>query len=131
MPTSIDIAIAIILHPTDDSILIALRKSDVHLPDMWEFPGGKCEPGEAPRDAVVRESLEEVGLIVEPVEEWPTITHDYADRTVTLHPFLCRASSSDAKPLGNSQVKWVLRSELGGYAFPPANASLLMRLGES
>jgi len=128
---SIDIAIAIILHPTDDSVLIAQRKPDVHLPNLWEFPGGKCIPGEPPQAAAVRESFEEVGLTVSPIEEWPTITHSYPDRTITLHPFLCRASSDAAEPLDNRQVIWVRRSKLNEYEFPAANRSLIDRLANS
>ncbi|BDI32203.1 NUDIX hydrolase [Capsulimonas corticalis] len=123
-----NIAIAIIKHPKDDRILIAQRKADVHLANFWEFPGGKCHPGETLRQAVRRETREEVGLEIDILEEWNSITHDYPGRTVTLFPFLCRALSDDARPLGNGKVAWVTVAELPNYEFPEANAPLIRRL---
>ena len=124
----VDIAIAIIVHPTDDAVLIALRKSDVHLPDVWEFPGGKCEPDESPRDAVVRECLEEVGLTVNPVQEWDVITYEYPEKTVRLHPFVCTTDSVDAQPVESQRVEWVERGCLIDYEFPDANFPIIHRL---
>lgn len=128
LENAVDIAIAIIVHPTEDSILIALRKSDAHLPDLWEFPGGKCEPGESPRDAVVREALEEVGLDITPAQAWDVIAYEYPDRTVRLHPFVCTADSADAKPFGSQRVLWVDRGRLVDYDFPDANHPIIHRL---
>ena len=125
---TLDIAIAIIVHPREDSILIALRKSDAHLPDVWEFPGGKCEPGESARDCVVRECLEEVGLNVNPVQEWDVITYEYPEKTVRLHPFVCTTDSIDAQPLGSQRVEWVERGGLIDYEFPQANFPIIHRL---
>ena len=126
--SEVDIAIAIIVHPREDSVLIALRKSDAHLPDVWEFPGGKCEPNESARDAVVRECLEEVGLNVTPVQEWDVITYEYPEKTVRLHPFVCTTDSVDAQPLGSQRVEWVERGWLIDYEFPDANFPIIHRL---
>lgn len=123
-----DIALALILHPTDKAILIAQRRPDAHLPNLWEFPGGKCLPGEAPADCAKRETQEETGLFVQVLEAWPALTHAYPERTVTLHPFLCRAPSADARPLGSRQIAWAPLDALGDYSFPEANAALLARL---
>jgi mutator protein MutT len=122
------IALALILHPTDGTMLIAQRSEGAHLAGLWEFPGGKCLPGEAPQECAVREAREETGLAVTALEAWPTITHAYPDRTVTLHPFLCRAPSGDARPLGSRRVAWVAPDDLDQYPFPPANGPLLERL---
>jgi 8-oxo-dGTP diphosphatase len=124
----LNIAIAVIKHPKDGRILIAQRKADVHLAHFWEFPGGKCHPGETLRQAVRRETLEEVGLEIDILEEWPAIVHDYPGRTVTLYPFLSRALSDAARPLGNSQIAWVTLTELPDYDFPEANAPIIRRL---
>lgn len=122
------IAIAIILHPTDRTLLIAQRKDTAHQGDLWEFPGGKCQDAEAPDVCVVRETREETGLEVCVLEAWPTITYEYPDRTVVLHPFLCRAESGDAQPISSKRIAWVKPEDLQKYPFPDANKLLLARL---
>ena len=123
------IALAIILHPTDGTVLIAQRKTDAHLGNLWEFPGGKCWEGETPEECAVRETREETGLEVTILEAWPLITYAYPERTVTLYPFLCQADSADAEARESRQVAWVSREELSRYPFPEANRPLLERLG--
>lgn len=108
--------------------MIARRSDAAHMGGLWEFPGGKCLPGEAPGACAVRETHEETGLAVAVLEAWPPISHVYPDRMVVLHPFLCRAQGDKALPLASGEVRWVLVSALGEYPFPPANASLLARL---
>ena len=119
------IALALILHPYSGTILIAQRKEDAHQGNLWEFPGGKCFDGEAPAACAVRETREETGLDVTVLEAWPEITHAYPNRTVTLHPFLCRALSADAQPRGSKRIAWVTPAQLLDYPFPAANAPLL------
>lgn len=125
---SVDIALAIIRHPHTEAILIARRMDDTHMGGLWEFPGGKCRHAEAPDACAVRETREETGLAVVVLEAWPAITHAYPERTVTLHPFLCRAQTGDALPLASREVRWVLPSALPQYEFPSANAALVARL---
>ncbi len=122
------IALALILHPTDGTVLIAQRKADAHLPDFWEFPGGKCLIEETPEECARREAWEETGLEVAVREAWPPVTHVYLERTVTLHPFLCRAAGGEARPLGSRRIAWVKPADLDNYSFPAANAPLLERL---
>lgn len=122
------IAIALILHPADSTILIAQRREGVHQGNLWEFPGGKCLSGETPADCAVRETREETGLEVIVLEAWPELTHAYPDRVVTLHPFLCRALTADARPRESKRVLWVTPAQLSDYPFPAANAPLLERL---
>jgi len=125
---SMNIAIALILHPAGGTLLIAQRKDGVHKAGYWEFPGGKCLDGETPADCAVRETHEETGLKITILEAWPIITHEYPERTVSLHPFLCQASSGDAQPRESKQIAWVLPEELNRYQFPEANAPILERL---
>jgi len=125
---TLTIAIAMILHPTDGTVLISKRRADTHLANLWEFPGGKCHPGETPEACVIRETAEETGLAVTVLEAWPPLTYTYPERTVTLHPFLCRAQSGAARPLGSNAIGWVLPTDLGEYQFPEANTPLLARL---
>ncbi len=120
-----NIALALILHPADGTVLIAQRKDGVHKAGLWEFPGGKCLDGEKSADCAVRETREETGLEVVVLEAWPIITHEYPERTVILHPFLCRAHSGDAQPRESKQIIWVRLEELDAYQFPEANAPIL------
>jgi mutator protein MutT len=123
-----DIALAIIKHPKDGTILIARRKTDTHLANFWEFPGGKCLPGESLQEAVIRETLEEVGIPIDIVDAWPMIEHAYPGRKVKLYPFVCRALKTDARPIGNSEIAWVASDDLAQYEFPEANAEIVRRL---
>ncbi|HSI35010.1 MAG: (deoxy)nucleoside triphosphate pyrophosphohydrolase [Phycisphaerae bacterium] len=110
-------------------VLIARRAKGDAFADLWEFPGGKCEPGEAAADCVRRELLEETRLEVESVEALPVIEHHYPQVSVRLHPFVCRYVSGEAAAVSSVEVRWVLPAELGsGYGFPEANAGLLREL---
>ena len=122
------IAIALILHPANGTILIAQRKADVHKANFWEFPGGKCLSGETPQQCAVRETREETGLEINVLEAWPALSYVYPERTVALHPFLCRAQSGDARAIESRQIAWVLPEELRYYSFPEANEPILEKL---
>lgn len=126
-----DVALAIIRHPVTDAVLIARRAVDMHLGGLWEFPGGKCLPGESPAVCAVREALEETGLPVQIAEAWPPLTYTYPERTVTLHPFLCRTPTREARPLASDDVVWARPCDLHKYAFPPANDPLIARLRDN
>ena len=117
-----------ILHPADGTVLISERRAGTHLANLWEFPGGKCYPGETPEACMLRETREETGLEVTVLEVWPPLTYTYPERIVTLHPFLCRAQTGDARPLGSNAIRWVLPTDLNNYQFPEANTPLLARL---
>ena len=123
-----NIALALILHPTDGTLLIAQRQAGVHQANLWEFPGGKCFDDEVPEACAARETREETGLEIVVLEAWPAITHAYPDRTVTLYPFLCRAVTGDAEPRGSRQVVWVRPDEIRRYPFPAANGPILDKL---
>lgn len=121
------VAIALI-ERADGAILIAQRRADAHLGNLWEFPGGKCLDQESERECVLRETREEVGLAVSVLEEWPSLEHVYSGRTVTLFPFLCHTEDASARPLESQQVKWVYPTELLSYTFPEVNKILIERL---
>ncbi len=121
----VEISIAVVAH--EGRYLIGLRPEGVPLAGYWEFPGGKVRHGETPADAAVRECLEESGLRVRIVGEYPHAMHDYAHAAVRLHFFACEPvlAPSDTMP---PRLRWVAAAELGEYRFPPANAALIARL---
>jgi A/G-specific adenine glycosylase len=124
-----DVAAALIIRR--GKLLIDRRKPEGLLGGLWELPGGKVEPGEAPEQAVVREVREEVGLHVEVLEPLTRVEHAYTHFRITLHVLVCRAWRGRARALACSAVRWVYLRELDDYAFPSANhkvfAALRMR----
>jgi mutator protein MutT len=128
MNKMVSVGLAIVVR--DRKVLICQRLATAAQGGLWEFPGGKIEPGEAPRACALRELKEETGINAEIVEDWPTITFDYPDARVKLHPFLCQHRSGEAQPIACQQLAWVTMEELKGYSFPQANDPLLRRLIE-
>ncbi len=109
-------------------LLITQRHADAHLGGLWEFPGGKREPGETFAQCLTRELREELGVEVDVGELFDSVTHAYADKTVRLEFFLCRLSAGEPQPLDCAALKWVGREELAAYTFPAADAQLINRL---
>ncbi len=101
------------------------RKADTVLGGYWEFPGGKCEPGETPAACVIREILEETGLTIAAEQACPIIEHDYPHARVRLHPFLCHHVAGTLELRQVAAARWVPAAELAQYRFPEANAPLL------
>ena len=99
------------------------------MPGYWEFPGGKCEPGETAEQAVVRECREETGLDVLPIRFRDRITHHYPHGLVELSYFDVVTVSQSASPDPSTGFVWVAASELPSLTFPEANAPILDALG--
>ncbi len=113
----------------DDQLLLARRAADTHLAGFWEFPGGKCEPGESDAQALTRELREEVGLEVAVGELFHETAFTYPERQVHLHFYTCGWQAGEARPLDAvAEVRWVHPSQLVDYNFPPANDALLAKL---
>jgi mutator protein MutT len=119
----LDVAVAIVF--SDFKVLITRRKAAAVLGGCWEFPGGKVEPGESLENCVRRELMEELALMVNPVVACTPITHQYTDRTVTLHPFLCTYEPATPQLIGCDEFRWVTPAQLKDFEFPPANRSLI------
>jgi mutator protein MutT len=112
----------------DRKILIAKRKKNHSFGGFWEFPGGKCESGESISDCVRRESREELGVEVTPIQELAAIEYEYSKTVVTLIPLICRHDSGEPVALSASEVRRVEMASLGDFEFPPANAGLVAML---
>lgn len=109
--------------------LTTRRLRGTHLEGYWEFPGGKCEPGESLAACLEREMLEELGCEVTVGERLLTVTHGYADRTLVLHFFRC-GLSSEPHPLLGQELRWTARDDLRVSDFPPADGDLIRLLAE-
>lgn len=123
MNPPIEVAAAIIEH--EGRILIAQRPPGGHLPLLWEFPGGKREPGETLEQCLGREIAEEVGIEVLVRDKVQEIEHHYPEKTVRLTFYRCDWLRGEPRPLGCHDLRWVTRSELTHYDFPGADRKIL------
>jgi 8-oxo-dGTP diphosphatase len=113
----------------DGRFLITRRQKGVHLEGLWEFPGGKCEPGETLAGCLARELREELDVAVTVGDEVFTTVHAYSDRSVELHFLRCELIGEPAPRLGQ-QMQWTARVDLGELTFPPADVELIELLVE-
>lgn len=111
----------------DGAFLVTRRTRGTHLEGHWEFPGGKCEPGETHADCLRREMREELDVEVAVGREILTTRHAYRDRTVQLHFYRCELAGMPRPRLGQA-MRWVRRDELASLRFPPADAELIEQL---
>ncbi len=122
----IDVSAALVFRAR--KLLITQRHTNSHLGGLWEFPGGKREPGESFEDCLKRELQEELGMEVAVGELVESITHAYPEKTVHLRFFLCRWIAHEPQPLGCNAVAWVEQGELRRFQFPAADERLLEML---
>ena len=125
----VDVGIGIISHLGKVLICQRHNRSDDAFAGYWEFPGGKCEPGESPEECVRREVFEELGVQVTPVAPLSVIEHRYPTVHVRLYPFVCRLDDGEPRAISAAQWRWVGCNELAAYRFPEANGGLLEELG--
>ena len=109
-------------------ILIAQRPRDGMLGGLWEFPGGKREPGESLEKCLQREIREELGLEIAVGDLLTRVKHAYTHFRITLHAFECRVVSGKPKPIGVADVRWVRMNEVGRYAFAVTDQKIIQRL---
>jgi 8-oxo-dGTP diphosphatase len=110
-------------------VLICRRPPQAHQGGLWEFPGGKLEPGETVDSALRRELMEEVGIHVISTRPLIRVHHDYPDRNVLLDVWRVEKFSGRAAGHEGQPVRWVLPGELGRYRFPAANTPIIKAVG--
>jgi 8-oxo-dGTP diphosphatase len=111
-----------------DAVLLAQRRPDRAEPLRWEFPGGKCDPGEDPPAALVRELREELGIETEVGPLFQVVLHDYADRTIHLMAFRTTILGGEPRPLDCQAVRWVPVKKLGSFDICEADLPVVKRL---
>ena len=114
----------------DGRVLIAQRPPGKAMAGLWEFPGGKVEPGERPEETVIRELAEELGITVkEPCLAPFTFTsHTYPDFQLLMPLYVCRRGEGEVTALEHSALKWVRPRDLSQYPMPPADLPLIPML---
>ena len=106
-------------------ILIDRRKAGGEMGGLWEFPGGKIEPGESIAECIEREIKEELDLAISVGDRLTTITHDYETFKVTLYVHYCKYLSGEPTPIECEEIRWVKPSQMNQYQFPQANAQII------
>jgi 8-oxo-dGTP diphosphatase len=114
----------------DERIMLAQRPPDKKLGGLWEFPGGKVEPGEVAEAALHRELHEELGCAVHITQTLPSFVHEYSWGGIELLPFICELTpdSPEPHPHEHTALAWVERAKLGAYELAPADVPLLKTL---
>jgi 8-oxo-dGTP diphosphatase len=114
----------------DGRVLIAQRPKGKSMAGLWEFPGGKVEPGELPEQSLIRELQEELGITVKPECLAPLTfaSHTYPDFHLLMPLYVCRRWEGFVEAREKQGLKWVRPNELRNYPMPPADEPLISHL---
>lgn len=111
-----------------DRFLACQRPANKARALLWEFVGGKVEPGETPEEALIRECREELDITVVPRDVFLTVIHEYPDLTVKLTLFNASIAEGTPKALEHNDIRWITVSEIDGLEFCPADEEILKKL---
>ena len=114
----------------DGRVLIAQRPPGKSMARLWEFPGGKVEPGERPEQTLIRELKEELGIAVEEdcLAPLTFASHVYPDFYLLMPLYVCRRWDGFVQAKEGQQLKWVRTHDLRNYPMPPADEPLISHL---
>ena len=126
------LVVAVALIDADNRVLIAQRPKHKQLGGLWEFPGGKLDPGERPEAALIRELDEELGITVKEACLAPLTfaSHAYEDFHLLMPLYVCRRWEGLAMPREGQELAWVRANKLRDYPMPPADLPLIPPLIE-
>ncbi|MBL8251540.1 MAG: 8-oxo-dGTP diphosphatase MutT [Candidatus Competibacter sp.] len=112
------------------AVLIARRPQTAHQGGLWEFPGGKVEPGETVDMALRRELREELGIQVQTAEPWLRVEHAYSDKRVLLEVWRVIDYRGEARGREGQPLLWARAADLRAFRFPAADEPIIARLLE-
>ena len=121
------LVVAVALIDADGRVLIAQRPEGKQLAGLWEFPGGKIEPGERPEETLIRELREELGIAVKAACLAPLTfaSHPYDDFHLLMPLYACRRWEGFVQSREHQALKWVRPAALRDYPMPPADEPLI------
>jgi 8-oxo-dGTP diphosphatase len=111
----------------DGRVLLTQRPEGKMLAGLWEFPGGKVDPGETPEESLIRELHEELGITVKPACLAPLTfaSHTYETFHLLMPLFICRRYEGIPRPMEGQALKWVRPKDMRDYPMPPADIPLI------
>jgi 8-oxo-dGTP diphosphatase len=123
----VTLVVACALVDTDRRVLIAQRPEGKPLAGLWEFPGGKVDPGERPEQTLIRELQEEIGIIVKEACLAPLsfASYAYEDFHLLMPLYICRRWDGEVIAREGQKLAWVRANKLRGYPMPPADIPLI------
>ena len=112
---------------SDGRVLLTQRPEGKQLAGLWEFPGGKVEPGETPEETLIRELQEEIGIVTKAACLAPLTfaSHTYDDFHLLMPLYVCRRYEGIARGLEGQALKWVRPKDMRDYPMPPADEPLI------
>ena len=124
------LVVACALVDADKRVLIAQRPEGKALAGLWEFPGGKLDPGERPEQALIRELREEIGIKVKEdcLAPLTFASHAYGDFHLLMPLYICRRWEGEVIAREAQKLAWVRANKLRDYAMPPADLPLIPHL---
>ncbi|MGI5959419.1 MAG: 8-oxo-dGTP diphosphatase MutT [Massiliimalia sp.] len=125
----IHVAAAIIQNDKGE-ILICQRGPGGACAHLWEFPGGKIEPGETPEQCVLRECKEELDITIQLTERYADFSYEYPQQKIEFTFFKAKLSQGELQQNVHENLKWVLPKDFENYPFCPADKDLVKQLQE-
>ena len=113
-----------------DKFMICQRPANKARALLWEFVGGKVEPGETKEQALIRECQEELAVTLWVGEVFMDVVHEYPDITVHLTLFNATIAEGVPQKLEHNDIKWIKVSEIANYNFCPADTEILVKIKE-
>ena len=123
---AVDVVAALVVE--NGKFMICQRPQNKARGLLWEFVGGKVEPGETKAQALVRECREELGVTVIPGDVFMEVDHVYPDITIHLTLFRTRIAAGRPQKLEHADIRFIAPEEIPQYAFCPADASILEQI---
>ena len=112
----------------DDKFMICQRPAHKARGLLWEFVGGKVEPGETKEQALVRECREELAVTIAVGDAFMDVTHEYPDLTMHLTLFNATIDEGEPQKLEHNDIRWITPREIANYDFCPADEEILQKI---